>query len=223
MYIIYRSKKEKSKEKKGLLHYVCMVLVILFTAYILFGIWLLVLRPGIPRKKTHFKSYAAFREKAFDLFPNALPDSASDISYYSYTGFFDECLGVAFTLEPEDYHEVISEYKNAYEEMIEARREFTFESKDHPEIVSELTKRHEEEEENKWDKSYSNEVLKGQISQDKSLSFLESLAGDNLSGYLIIFYDKTGGEDVATSEGVLGNEKTGRIVVFYLKDVFPEE
>lgn len=195
MYIINRSKKEKSKEKKGLLHYVCMVLVILFTAYILFGTWLVILRPTIPRKKTHFKSYAAFRKKASNFFPNALPDSASDISYYSYTGFFDECLGVAFTLESKDYPEVISEFKEHYVEL----------------------------DGDEWEKRYTNEVLKGQFSQDKSLSFLESLAGDNLSGYLIIFYIGSGSNEVPSSLGVLGNEKTGRIVAFHVRDAFPEK
>ena len=193
--MINKSVKEKCKKKKGLLHYIFIGLVILFIIYVLYGVWMIVLRPTIPHTKTNFKSYAAFREKAFDFFPSALPDSASDISYYSYSGNFDECLGVAFTLESKDYPEVISEFENTYKKM----------NRD------------------KWEKSYTNEVLNGQFSEDKNLSFLQSLAGDNLNGYQIIFYIGSGSDETPSSFGVLGNEKKGRIVAFYVKDAFPEK
>ena len=61
------SKKEKSKKKKGILHYVCIVLVSVFLTYILVAIGLLFLPQVIPHTKTNFKSYKAFREKAFDF------------------------------------------------------------------------------------------------------------------------------------------------------------
>ena len=194
--MINKSKKEKSKKKKGILHYVCIGEIILFGTLILWGMWYIVLRPTIPHTKTNFKSYAAFREKAFDFFPNELPDSASDIMYYSYTGNFDKCLGVAFTLEPKDYSEVLSEFENWYKKMTDR---------------------------GEWAKSYTKEALKDQFSQDKNLFFLESLAGDNLSDYQIIRYIGSGLDEAPSSCGVLGNEKTGRIVAFHLKDAFPEK
>ena len=75
----------------------------------------------------------------------------------------------------------------------------------------------------KWDISYNNETLGQQFSQDENLSFLETLAGDNLSGYQIIHYIGSGSDEAPSSFGVLGNEKTGRIVAFYVKDAFPEK
>lgn len=103
---------------------------------------------------------------------------------------------MAFTLEPKDYSEVLSEFENWYKKMTDG---------------------------GEWEKSYTNEALKDQFSQDKNLSFLESLAGDNLSDYQIIRYIGSGLDEALGSCGVLGNEKTGRIVAFYLKDAFPEK
>ncbi len=188
------SKKEKSKKKKGILHYVCIVLVSVFLTYILVAIGLLFLPQVIPHTKTNFKSYKAFREKAFDFFPDDLPNSADELSYFSYTGNFDECLGVAFSLTPEDYSEMISEFENFYKRM----------------------------DGDNWNTSYTNMAWKDRILQGKNLQFLESLAGDNLSAYRIIFYMKSAPDDATTSYGVLGNTETGRIVAFYLKDAFPE-
>jgi len=197
---LHKSSNEKTKKKKGLLHYVCMGLIIIFAAYILFGIGIVLIvfsPPIIPHTKTNFKNYEVFREKAYNFYPDTLPASACDISYYSYSSVFDERRGVAFTLEPKDYPAVVSEFMDHYEKI-------------HGDTW-------------KGGKKYVNEDLKDQFEQDENLFFLESLAGDELSGYRIIFYISTGGDEVRHSEGVLGNEKTGRIIAFDVKDAFPKK
>ena len=183
----------KKVEKKGIIHYLCIGLVILLTCIILCGIWVVFLKPAIPRTKTNFNTYEAFREETFDFFPDRLPVSAHDIKYYSYSGDFDNSYGVSFSLESQDYTSLQAQYEEWYK-------------KETADI--------------NWEETHINEKLTNQFSKDAYFSTLESLAHEDINNYQIICYIRSICDGISTSFIILGNEQTYNMIVFYSRDAF---
>ena len=105
-------------------------------------------------------------------------------------------MAVAFNLKGKDYDEIIKEYDEWYEENTEGLE---------------------------WGRTYSNVLFKYSLSTDENLFFLDKLTEEDLSEYYIIHYISSSATDAPCSLGVIANEKTRRIIIFFVRDVFPKK
>ncbi len=64
----------------------------------------IILKDVIPVGRTHFWTYESFFKRAYrHVYPKELPESAHDIHYYFYEGFFVDKSGYRASFSQEDY------------------------------------------------------------------------------------------------------------------------
>jgi len=186
---------KRDKRKAVLFDKIFVMFLAVFGILFLWGNWIIWGKEVIPYTKTHFKSYESFCEKAKNDYPNKLPDSANDIQYYYHTEKFDHTSAVAFSVNSAD---------------------FTSLSKDYIEWYLEWTK------DSSWDVEYQNVALSENFIVEENLYFLKDVTDNKLDDYKIVEYIGNGSSDIRNMSGVLGNESTGRIIIFDCRDAFPE-
>ncbi len=85
---------ENKLKKKKLLRFIKNSLLILLVAWSLFTFFYLMLQDIIPVTRTHFWSFKTFNIWTdFTVYPKELPESAHNIKYYYYEGFWTDKNG----------------------------------------------------------------------------------------------------------------------------------
>ena len=93
----------KKEDKKKRISWFGMGVIILCAIPIVFAVCVFC-KEIVPKSRTQFRSYAQF-VKATDwtFYEPTLPDSAHDMRYYYYEGYFSDMSGYHATFSAEDY------------------------------------------------------------------------------------------------------------------------
>lgn len=161
-----------------------------------FAFLIIFWREYIPRTKTNFKTYQNFRDKTHNYYPDEPPVSAREIKYYYYEGKFDDFSAVAFTVDAQDFASLSERYTEYFKQF-----------KDYAGTGY---------------VRYKNQTLPENFIQNENLDFLSDMMDGNLSDYKIVEYMGSGNSESKTMMGAIGNESTGKFLIFYCRDAFPK-
>ena len=159
-------------------------------------LWFVFLREYIPNTKINFRNYNSFHNKMkIDIFPDELPTSVRDIRYYYYTGYNDSKAGIAFIVEDETEYK---KFKDAYlSEYLDYIRSVA--GGDNIQYV--------------FDQPLTDEFL-----QKEEVEFLKELLENNINDYQIQGFQDIDQIVINRTDGVLYNDFTNEIIIFYFLD-----
>lgn len=180
------------KKKTGRLSGIIVLAVALFAGNVLL---LIILQSGIlkeltPVTSTSFQSYGAFYEKVSDYYPAELPDSASEPSYYYYSGHFDDKSAVAFWVNESDLADLKEHYTDYFSD-------FTF-----------------------VDKKQIDVPLTEDFTENEGIQFLDTFLEEDIRDYRIVAYIRTSDSKQNTMMGMLSNDAIGKIILFDCVDTY---
>ncbi len=182
--------KKEVKKKKGRLFGIIVLAIALFAGNVLLLIILKsgILKEFIPVTSTSFQSYSAFYEKVSDYYPAELPDSASELSYYYYSGHFDDKSAVVFGVNESDLADLEAYYTDYFSK-------FSF-----------------------VDKKQMDVPLTEDFTENEGIQFLDTFLEEDVQGYKIVAYIRTGDSKQDTMMGMLSNDTVGKIILFNCVD-----
>ncbi len=181
----------KMRRKKKLL-----IANILIISFILFGrvfiiLWESVFADIVPYKKTAFKDYNDFYQQSIkNFFPSELPESATNIQYYYYSGMQDEKFGVSFVVNGEDYEDMQEYYLSYYYPLIDS----------------------------KAIKYFSEQQLTDEFVRLERLDFIENIIAEENEKYTFLLYQQSSSEHYQIKSGVLYNDETNEVVIIFYDD-----
>lgn len=179
--------------------YIKVILILLFLGVCFECFWFAFLTEIVPREYTFFLSYEHFCKKAHNYFLNETkPDSADNLKYYWYNGYFNKLRGIRMTLSQEDYEKEKEYYMNWCLERNSV-------------VVSGV----ETYVYNAADIKY----VDGEELKEKGLEFIDSLIDlDQYAYYYIVMEDnytnKSDGRDIVSGRGVLANDEIGELLIY---------
>ncbi len=148
-------------------------------------------------------------------YPEKLPSSAENVSYYYYTGMFDTKTAVSFILDGEEYEDQKKRYLLLYT---------ADEEENHQEYLEEWLSEYGEIPDwaEKWESDYVfDKKLTSDFLEEEELEYLEKVFHESADRYTILAYkgDAEGGERCYL-EGVFCNDETNEVVMFGFTDMF---
>ena len=206
--------RKHSKVKKGIgITALCVILV-------LSVLWGSKILPWTWRWYISYGSFYQAAKKTAGPYPEKLPSSAENVSYYYYTGMFDTKTAVSFILDGEEYEEQKKRYLLLYtadeEEHQRDRQEYLEECQSEygkiPDWAAEDNVRFV------FDENVSSDFL-----EKEGLEYLKKVFHNTVDDYIILAYKGIGdtkGGKLCNLEGVLCNDETNEMVIFDFRDAF---
>ncbi len=155
--------------------------------------WDIFFADFLPREQTNYKNYNSFYKRSVtNFFPSELPDSATNVKYYYYSGMLDEKFGVSFVVDDEDYKELKHYYLYYYYPTKNSR------SLDY----------------------FFKQQLTDEFVHSERLDFIENIVEEELDQYTFMVYEKGTTEHYQIKSGGLYNDETNEFIIIFFHDHF---
>lgn len=166
----------------------------LVLALFFWAVWEAFLSSFVPRHRTLFENYDAFRNKAENSgLALELPESACDVEYYWGIDWFVEVAGYGTSLSEEDYENVKLETLARYQEAYEGH------TRTNLYLYSESVEKAWTQEE--WLEKYNIEETKELLLQD-----------DEIDDYYVLTYSYTDSDRITYFNCMLCNDSSKRVI-----------
>ena len=143
----------------------------------------------VPKTKTQFHDYNQFYKRtSHQKYLRSLPQSAHDVTYYYYEGFFSDKSAYHAAFSKEDYILVLQNRVESY------NTEYT-----------------------QADYTYDGQhtlYLDIEEMQKKNIDYLDKIMEDDKNNYYFLVYNLYEGQEVYFYEGVLCNDETCEVIEF---------